>query len=317
MTIGEGNLFQWLDQNFDLSGYNEVRFILSAGNQKGVGIGHLSRSQCYAGQFLKSHIKTSLMIIDGGDFDIPTTFTNNFDAIDHLSEIAQLNLEGNESSTSTVFIWDLPPGTQSDFNKPSGLHIWVTDLDHPPQNVDLWIVPWPVKLPATEYPQLSGPEWMPLGNLPTVNKEVQQNVISATFGGSDPLDLSFELWKKWQSTSFQSIASKYQLQLFLGPAYQGKLKAQKSPQENILLKFAVPDLNQELINSKLVLCCGGITPWALSKMGLEFVIIPSIDHEVVNAQRLEDFLSISLQFPLPQDPQFQNMLELKLNISPK
>jgi hypothetical protein len=311
MNIGTADIMNVIHSEIyqsTLTSKYSVYFVLKASNQKGVGLGHLSRANIYASWVNKFFNRTHLVLIQEDKTEPPTALSKNFDTIIIAKSISSLL---NTNDLNNLWFWDLPPASLSNFPRPLGKHFWISDSNQAPKSkFDAWILPWPKKPEKCSSLTLSGPEWMALEKLPSYNRKNRPiTSIAVTFGGSDPKDFSSDIYKLWTQ-----IQSDYHLNIFLGPAYQGKLLIPKPLHETpqVEIKHNVDNLYAELAKSDFVLCCGGITPWALAKMEIPFSIIPSIEHEVENAQTMESFLNKQLILPQPKHLTFIKKLKTAL-----
>ncbi|HCL56023.1 MAG TPA: hypothetical protein DHW82_03320 [Spirochaetia bacterium] len=105
-----------------------------------------------------------------------------------------------------------------------------------------------------------------------IKKNIKKILIS--FGGSDPQDLSTLLYQ-----TFQRIKTPFEVQLILGPLYQGSLSPADST-EFFKIKPAVDSLYPFIYESDLVLTSFGITAYEASIIGAPvYLINPSDYHQ--------------------------------------
>lgn len=99
--------------------------------------------------------------------------------------------------------------------------------------------------------------------------------ILASFGESDPADLSYLIYEL-----FQRIKETYVVQIVLGPFYEGKLKNIKSAFPHIKITPAQTDLYQPIHSSDMVITHFGLTAYESNLLGTPvFLLNPDSYHQ--------------------------------------
>ena len=270
-----------------------VCFRVDAGSQRGLSFGHLFRCLEIANELKASHDIESVFVMRDITEGIETA--KNF-GLNLISLSQDLSVEDEVEALLEVpgdtIIFDLIDAETRDF---SPLHkigkktIALDDFGNKSIAADILINGSAVK-ETRNYPvpgglkqeHYLGPEYCVIGNRfgqtspAPINSQARH--ILATFGGSDPTNLSSHT-----ADALLELPNTFQVTILLGPGYKKRdflagIVAQRN-QPGFSIKKNVPDVLSEILWADIVITAGGRMVYEVAATGTPLIMIPSIEHE--------------------------------------
>lgn len=118
---------------------------------------------------------------------------------------------------------------------------------------------------------------------PPASFNAEPRRVTASFGGADPSDMSFRIFRIFETLSAEMPDLSFEI--VLGPGYTGKLLRAGEPPSalpNIVTHHAVPSLVPLMRSSDLLVCSQGTTPYEAACLGLPACVIAQNERETTH-----------------------------------